>query len=164
MKIDESWYTRPTEGKGVKDRTSAGGIIVRRDTEKGRVYIALTTGEASKDDLEYILPKGGVDPGEGIEEAARREIAEEAGFFELTLVTALGSRSRLSWDKRRWITTHYFLFTTTETDPKPTDPNYAYVTHWFDLSESLPPMFWPEQRELVEATMPQILGIPPAVY
>jgi 8-oxo-dGTP pyrophosphatase MutT (NUDIX family) len=150
MTIDESWYTRPTEGKGVKDRTSAGGIIVRRDTKTGKIYIALTTGEASKEDSDYILPKGGVDPGESIEEAARREIAEEAGFFDLTQVATLGSRSRLSWDKRRWITTHYFLFTTTETDPKPTDPNYTYVTHWFDLDEPLPPLFWPEQKALIQ--------------
>ena len=156
MTINESWYIRPESG--VKERTSAGGIIVRRG-EEGTIYIALTTGEASKGDTDYILPKGGVDPGESIEEAARREIAEEAGFFALTQIASLGSLSRLSWDKRRWITTHYFLYTTQETDPKPTDPNYAYVTHWFDISKPLPPLFWPEQKQLIHDTLPHIQSL-----
>ena len=144
--IDDSWYIRPETG--VKDRTSAGGIIIREDVE-GRSWIALTRGVGAASG--YILPKGGVDPGESIEEAARREIEEEAGFSDLTLIEPLGSRSRLSYDKRRWITTHYFLFTTEETDPRPTDTNYDYATDWFPLDEDLPEMFWPEQQELVEA-------------
>lgn len=144
--IDDSWYIRPETG--VKDRTSAGGIIIREDAE-GRSWIALTRGEGAASG--YILPKGGVDPGESIEEAARREIEEEAGFSDLTLIEPLGSCSRLSYDRRRWITTHYFLFTTEETDPRPTDTNYDYVTDWFPLDEDLPEMFWPEQQELVEA-------------
>jgi 8-oxo-dGTP pyrophosphatase MutT (NUDIX family) len=169
MTIDESWYVRPASG--IKERTSAGGIIVRWDAEQKKIYLALTTGEASKDDpsqesVAYILPKGGVDPGESVEEAARREIAEEAGFFALTQIAALGSRSRLSWDKRRWITTHYFLYTTEETNPQPTDPNYAYVTHWFDITvgdASLPPIFWPEQKALIVETLPKIRELLPAV-
>jgi 8-oxo-dGTP pyrophosphatase MutT (NUDIX family) len=143
--IDESWYVRPTSG--VKDRTSAGGIIVREDGQ-GKVWLALTRGEGSI--ASYILPKGGVDPGESIEEAARREIEEEAGFSDLTLIAPLGSQERLSFDKRRWITTHYFLFSTAQTDPRPTDPHYPYVTEWFLLDDELPPLFWPEQAALVQ--------------
>jgi len=143
--IDESWYVRPER---VKERTSAGGIIVRRGAE-GQLWLALTCGEGGVGGA-YILPKGGVDPGEEIEEAARREIEEEAGFSALRLLAPLGSRSRLSYDKRRWITTHYFLYQTDETNPKPTDPNYAYETHWFDLAQPLPAFFWPEQRALID--------------
>jgi 8-oxo-dGTP pyrophosphatase MutT (NUDIX family) len=144
--IDESWYIRPESG--VKDRTSAGGIIIR-EGDDGEVWIALTRGEGALSG--YILPKGGVDPGESIEEAARREIEEEAGFSELTLLESLGSRARLSYDKHRWITTHYFVFSTEETDPRPTDPNYDYVTEWFLLHGELPELFWPEQRALIES-------------
>ncbi len=99
----------------------------------------------------YILPKGGVDPGESIEEAARREIEEEAGFSDLTLIKPLGVFERLSFDKRRWITTHYFLFQTHQTEPRPTDPNFSYVTDWFPLDGPLPALLWPEQAELVRA-------------
>ena len=144
--IDESWYVRPVSG--VKDRTSAGGIIVRVDTD-GAVWLALTRGEGAIGDS-YILPKGGIDSGENIEEAARREIEEEAGFSQLTLLADLGALSRLSYDRRRWITTHYFLFSTNQADPKPTDPNYNYQTDWFPIDGPLPAMFWPEQAALVE--------------
>ena len=144
--IDESWYTRPASG--VRERLAAGGIIVRKD-DTGKLWIALTTGEDLKGDA-YILPKGGVDKGEEIEAAARREIEEEAGFSRLVLVELLGIRERLSFDKTRWTTTHYFLYTTDETDPQPTEVARGYITHWFDLSQPLPELFWPEQAALIE--------------
>lgn len=153
--IDETWYTRPD---GVKDRTSAGGIIVRRGGD-GRIYVALVRGEGAG--MDYILPKGGVDPGESIEEAARREIEEEAGLGALRLLAALGTRARLSFDRRRWITTHYFLFATEQEEARPTDPHVPYATDWHPLDAPLPPLFWPEQRALIEewtAQIPQLLG------
>jgi 8-oxo-dGTP pyrophosphatase MutT (NUDIX family) len=145
--IDESWYVKPASG--AKERTSAGGIIFRHDEPTGRRFLALTRGEGTIES--YILPKGGVDPGESIEEAARREIEEEAGFSDLTLIKPLGIFERLSFDRRRWITTHYFLFQTRQTDPRPTDPNFPYVTDWFPTDAPLPSLFWPEQEALVRA-------------
>lgn len=150
--IDESWYIRPA--RQVKERLSAGGIIVRKESE-GALWLALTCGEGGVGES-YILPKGGVDPGEEIEQAARREIEEEAGFSQLELIASLGTRARFSYDKRRWITTHYFLYATEELDPKPTDPNYSYVTHWFALDAPLPALFWPEQRALIQESLPLI--------
>ncbi|MCX6367967.1 MAG: NUDIX domain-containing protein [Armatimonadetes bacterium] len=154
--IDESWYTRPESG--IRDRLAAGGIIVRKD-ESGKLWIALTTGEDIKVTTAYILPKGGVDKGEEIETAARREIEEEAGFSQLQLVEKLGIRERLSFDKTRWTTTHYFLYTTNETEPQPTEVGRGYVTHWFDFSKPLPPLFWPEQAALVETHRERILAL-----
>lgn len=145
--IDESWYVYPE--KPVKPRLSAGGIVVRRGDD-GSLWLALVRGEGGAL-AAYILPKGGVDPGESIEEAARREIQEEAGLSGLRLLESLGARERLSFDKRRWITTHYFLFETDQSDARPTDPYVAYVTDWVPLESPLPTMFWPEQQALVEA-------------
>jgi 8-oxo-dGTP diphosphatase len=139
--IDDSFYVRP---QGVKDRTSAGGVVTRRNGDQ--VLVALTTiGSMGT----YLLPKGGVKKGESLEQAARREIREEAGFTELSLRGFLGVRERLNYDRTRWITTHYFLFRTTETNPQPTDPKYDYRVGWFPL-DALPPMLWPDQRALIE--------------
>ena len=88
--IDESWYKRPP---GVSDRTSAGGIVAR--IKDGQIYVALV-GELGL--TERVLPKGGVEPGESIEDAARREIEEEAGLSSLELIEKLGIRARLSYD------------------------------------------------------------------
>ena len=146
--IDESWYGRTP---GLPDSVSAGGIVVR--LENKRAYVALVSSRRKK---QYILPKGHIDPGESIEEAARREIEEEAGLSELSLVADLGYKERLDFAKTCWKKTYYFLFTTAQVQGNPTDPYTAYQLHWFPLDE-LPPLFWPEQKELIEANRDQIL-------
>ena len=140
--IDESWYTRP---EGVPDRTSAGGVVVR--LEAYRLLVALVGGEGARKG--YILPKGGVEPGESLEEAARREIEEEAGLSRLTLLTRLGTLERLNWARTCWTTVHYFLFSTEQVEGRPTDEEYDYRLEWFPL-DALPDLFWPEQRRLIE--------------
>jgi 8-oxo-dGTP diphosphatase len=147
--IDDTWYVRPS---GARDRVSAGGVVARRDAS-GRLLVALT-GEPEMDG--YILPKGGVEQGETLRDAARREIAEEAGFTDLTFLVEMGTRERLSYDRRRWITTHYFLFRTEQVDAHPTDPRHAYLVRWFDLDAPLPRMIWPEQRALLETERERI--------
>ena len=138
--IDKSWYQRPP---GVPDHESAGGIVVR--VESGKVYVALV-GE-KKFNL-YILPKGHVEDGESHEQAARREIAEEAGLTDLKLIKKLGIRERLDFQKESWKKTHYFLFTTNQINGKPTDTQRHYKVEWF-LIDQLPEFVWPEQMELV---------------
>lgn len=141
MMIDATWYTRPA---GIPDRTSAGGVILR--LRKGKIYLALV----QEGDLSgYFLPKGGVETGEDLETAARREIQEEAGLKQLVRVAYLGERQRLNFRRNRWITTHYFLFTSDGRRTKPTDTEHVYRCEWFPL-DHLPEMFWLEQRELVE--------------
>jgi 8-oxo-dGTP pyrophosphatase MutT (NUDIX family) len=148
--IDDTWYHRPPH---VPDRISAGGVVVRR--QDGRVYVALVR----EGDLPaYVLPKGGMEKGEDLEETARREIAEEAGLSNLKLVAKLGTRERLSFEKKEWITAHYFLFVTDQVDGTPTDTETEYRLHWFPL-DALPPMFWREQRELIETNRERILQV-----
>jgi ADP-ribose pyrophosphatase YjhB (NUDIX family) len=148
MKIDGSWYKRPPK---IALRTSAGGVIVR--IEQGKAYIALVN---EKPFEIYVLPKGGVEQGEGWEEAARREIEEEAGLSDLLLIEYLGTRERLTYDKRKWVTTHYYLFLTDQKEGKPTDPEHDYTCEWFSIDE-LPEMLWPEQRELLDSCKKKLL-------
>ena len=148
--IDESWYKRPP---GVSDRTSAGGIVAR--IEDGRIYVALV-GELGL--TERVLPKGGVEPGESLEEAAHREIEEEAGLSSLELIEELGVRERLSYDKVCWITTYYFLFVTEQVEGIPTDVEHHYELAWHPIG-ALPAIFWPEQRELIETNRDEIVGL-----
>ena len=148
--IDESWYKRPP---GVSDRTSAGGIVAR--IEDGRIYVALV-GELGL--TERVLPKGGVEPGESLEEAACREIEEEAGLSSLELIEELGVRERLSYDKVCWITTYYFLFVTEQVEGTPTDVEHHYELAWHPIG-ALPAIFWPEQRELIETNRDEIVGL-----
>ena len=139
--IDDSWYHRP---KGIRQRISAGGIVVR--ILAGKALIALAR---EGNWPEYVLPKGGVEKGESFEQAARREIEEEAGLNRLTLIRYLGQRERLNHARTRWMTVHYYLYLTEQVEGTPTDPKNHHGVWWFGLDE-LPTLFWPEQRSLIE--------------
>jgi diadenosine hexaphosphate hydrolase (ATP-forming) len=142
--IDETWYVHPP---GVKERTCAGGVIVRQ-RRGGPIEVALAR---EGDFTHYVLPKGGVEQGEAIEAAARREIAEEAGLSGLVLLGELGARSRLNFARTRWVTVHYFAYLARGEAGQPTDSKRHYrAASWFPI-EDLPALLWPEQRELIES-------------
>jgi ADP-ribose pyrophosphatase YjhB (NUDIX family) len=141
--IDRSWYAMPPEP--FPRRLSAGGVVTRR--ERGRVLIALAR---EGDHAAPVLPKGGVEPGESIESAARREIHEELGIAQLELLAPLGTTERLVFDKTAWVTTHFFLYRTTEVAGTPADTaHHHHGPTWRALTE-LDDLFWPDQRELLE--------------
>ncbi|MDI6740688.1 MAG: NUDIX domain-containing protein [Candidatus Edwardsbacteria bacterium] len=149
MQIDKSWYTKPM---GIPEHISCGGVVVRRDG--CRLFVALVREDGF---AEYILPKGHIEPGETLEQAAIREISEESGITALTLIATLGVSQRLNLKKTSWGTMHYFLFTTGQIQGAPSDTNHSYVLEWFPLDD-LPPMFWPEQEELVRSNADRIRG------
>ncbi len=148
--IDKSWYEKP---EGMTVSTAAGGVVVRREGD--RWLVALVTEDAAD---AYILPKGRVERGESIEEAAKREIAEEAGLGGLRLVAKLGVRERLNFRRDAWKVTHYFLFTTDDEGGDPEDQFHDYEMRWFPL-DRLPRMFWPEQEELLRERRNDILRL-----
>ena len=104
---------------------------------------------------ELVLPKGHVDPGETIEVAARREIEEETGIFDLCLLEFLGVLGRLSFSRDEWKVTHYFLYETSQIDASPTETDRHIRMYWYPLYE-LPVMFWDEQRNLLESNRSRI--------
>lgn len=147
MKIDAAWYVRPP---GMRERRGAGGVVVR--WEDDRLLVALVRGDGLPD---FLLPKGGVEAGEEDEEAARREVEEEAGLTDLRLLDDLGTKERLTYGRDRWQSTRYFLFLTAAIGGIPTDNSHEYTTEWHPI-DALPPMFWPEQRQLIEENITRI--------
>jgi 8-oxo-dGTP pyrophosphatase MutT (NUDIX family) len=147
--IDAGWYQRPRD---VQVRDAAGGVVVR---VKGDGVLVAFAREVKNGGL--ILPKGGIERGETEEQAARREVAEEAGFDDLVLLGDLGMRERLSFNRKRWTRTHYYLFRTNKEFGIPTDRRY-FPPEWFPIDQ-LPDLFWPEQRELIETNRPRIIEL-----
>ncbi len=73
------------------------------------------------------------------------------------MIGPLGTRERLSYNKARWITTHYFLFLTAQVDGMPTDTKHHYGLVWYPI-DALPPLFWPEQQALIATNRDTIIA------
>jgi len=145
--IDESWYTKPPE---IRERQTSGGVVVR--VSNGEVLVALAREKGIE---EFVLPKGGVEPGEDILEAAMREIHEETGLRELHLLGKLDVLERLSYQRHIWLVIHYFLFITEQRDGTPTDRQW-HAGMWWHPVNNLPEFLWPEQRDLIRRHQQEI--------
>jgi len=89
---------------GTKNTVCAGGLVYRKGTHGYEALLIQTKGY-----LNWIIPKGHVEDGENISEAALREITEETGFKGATIGPLIGSYYRLVPTKKEFKTTHYFL-------------------------------------------------------
>lgn len=99
------------------DRPSVAELAAGAVVAQTRGSTVLVLHERTED--RWGFPKGHVDPGESLLEAARREIAEEAGLTELDLREEVGEVSYRFYDPRRQLnvfkTSVYFLATTVQT-------------------------------------------------
>ncbi|MES2088094.1 MAG: NUDIX domain-containing protein [Patescibacteria group bacterium] len=112
----------------MKVTETAGGIVVNKN---GDVAIVSNRG------VSWSLPKGKIDQGETDLAAAIREIYEETGITDPTLVRDLGTYERYkngpggTEDKNELKKIHIFLFTSTKEKLQPVDshnPEARWVT------------------------------------
>lgn len=131
---------------------TAGGVVLNA---KGKVLVVSQRGDS------WSLPKGHVDPGEEMLEAARREIKEESGISDLVLVKELGTYERYKIGKGgtgedtselKRIT--IYLFATTEETLKPEDP-YNPEAKWVKKEEAAALLTHPKDREFFKSVMGQ---------
>jgi orotate phosphoribosyltransferase len=120
----DQWYASFQSPLGLRGMTDAfpkahsvGGVVVN---SLGEVAIV------SEKDSRWSLPKGHRIGTEDALSTARREIFEETGITDLTLVSELGSYSRFAEDSEGLIeykTITLFLFTTNQQDLQTRDPD-----------------------------------------
>lgn len=91
----------------MKQEISAGGIVFHRDSLHFPVLLLRDMKH------NWTFPKGIVDPGETFEYAAAREISEETGISQLTLIAPLRT-VQYTFFRNEPIekTVHYFVFST----------------------------------------------------
>lgn len=91
MRAADAAY-RPNVGIALFDRRGLV-LIARRTGDDGPEVIA--------PGFEWQMPQGGIDPGEDIETAARRELAEETGVRNVALLGTLPDALSYDWPAYR---------------------------------------------------------------
>jgi len=130
---------------GPREKTSAGGVVVRTD---GGTQICLIrpTGRTV-----WGLPKGGIEAGETAPQAAVREVSEETGI-QGVVDAELGSIDYNFYSReeggRIHKTVHYFLMHATGGDTANHDHEVSEA-RWVRLKEALRLMTYPNEREMV---------------
>lgn len=126
----------------LKKANSAGGVIVRRSNSGAEILLIR---DINFDD--WFLPKGHVEPGESIEQAARREIAEETGLRELETLRFLGEFTRITQREKELKTEHHFLFRQMSPEAVQLEAGQQWEARWFPITDL--PVFYIEGQEKI---------------
>jgi 8-oxo-dGTP pyrophosphatase MutT (NUDIX family) len=144
----------------VKTRSeySAGGVVIRQAPDGTEV--ALAARRTRKGELAWGLPKGLVEPGEGPEEAALREVKEETGL-EARILSSLGEISYwYVWDAERVRKrVAFFLMEATGGDVSEHDHEMEEV-RWFPLADAPRRATYPTERGVLRKAIEAVSELP----
>jgi 8-oxo-dGTP pyrophosphatase MutT (NUDIX family) len=131
---------------------SAGGVVVRGE----QVIVIVPTRRGAQGQRVLGLPKGHVDPGETPEQAAAREVREEAGV-EAELVDRLGDVRYFyqRGGRRIFKRVRFFLFAYRSGDPADHDEEVEEA-RWMDLAEAATALTYQGEREMAARALSAI--------
>ena len=140
------------------EQVSAGGVVFRLEKSVPEIAIVRIVPE-----LRWQLPKGIIDPGETIEQAALREVREESGIeadlvskvetIEYWFVADYGGRRR-----RYHKFVHFFLMSYKSGDVGDHD-HEVDESRWVDIETALSMLEFKGERDVVGKAATMIRGI-----
>jgi 8-oxo-dGTP pyrophosphatase MutT (NUDIX family) len=133
-----------------KRKRSAGGLVVSSLEDPRVMLLFRRHGDATA----WKLPKGGVERGESLKAAARREVAEEAGLTRLRVVGYLGRMQYFKPHPKRGLsekTVHVFLMLSLdgETGISPREGERFVSCEWLRPEEAVHRVTQPQARRLI---------------
>ncbi len=129
--------------------TAGGGLVVTHGDVGPQVLLIHRRGA-------WDLPKGKLDPGESIEQCARREVVEELGLDDgdLEVVCPAGNTIHGYREGENFMlkTTHWFLMRTTSSDFRPQTDEGIDQVEWVAWSEAQERVGFDTLRDLLKRT------------
>ena len=136
---------------------AAGGVVIR---ENGRMLLLLEV--AGRKELR--LPKGHIEDGETVAQAAIREVQEETGYADVKIVDDLGSVTHTYYDHRKDAnitrTESYFLMRLASEEPY-NGPQYEherFKRRWVRTDDADRLLTYETEREFARRARQAILS------
>ncbi|MBQ2660884.1 NUDIX domain-containing protein [Candidatus Saccharibacteria bacterium] len=134
-KIKSAVFRKKTTIQAIVREPTSGGIVFRFTKDKKDIEILLIQDSKGR----WTIPKGHIEPGETAKMTARREIEEETGLKNVSVLTWLGKihfkYRRL--DKLVLMTTQIYLVQALDSHEMPTPEKWMKGIKWFSFAEAL---------------------------
>ena len=134
-KLKSAVFRRKAAIQEIVREPTSGGIIFRFTKDKKDIEILLIQDSKGR----WTIPKGHIEPGETAKMTARREIEEETGLKNISILTWLGKihfkYRRI--DKLVLMTTQIYLVQALDSHETPTPEKWMKGIQWFSFAEAL---------------------------
>lgn len=134
-KITSAVFRKKVAIQEIVREPTSGGIVFRLTHDKKDVEILLIQDSKGR----WTIPKGHIEPGETAKMTARREIEEETGLKNFTVLSWLGKihfKYRRA-DKLVLMTTQIYLVQSLDEREMPTGEKWMKGIKWFTFSDAL---------------------------
>lgn len=145
---------RGRNARRARVETSSGGVVFRRG---GAALDFLLIRDPYNN---WGLPKGHIEGGETPAEAAMREVAEETGLIELTVVTQLPTIDWFFRDRGRLVHKfcHFFLVESVSGDPEPQLTEGITECVWRSADLAIDTVSYSNARDVMRAAARWLTG------
>ena len=134
-RLKSAVFRKKTAIQSIVREPTSGGIVFRFTRDKKDIEILLIQDSKGR----WTIPKGHIEPGETAKMTARREIEEETGLKNVSVLTWLGKihfkYRRL--DKLVLMTTQFYLVQALDSHEMPTPEKWMKGIRWFGFTEAL---------------------------
>ena len=134
-KLKSAVFRRKTAIQAIVREPTSGGIVFRFTKDKKDIEILLIQDSKER----WTIPKGHIEPGETAKMTARREIEEETGLKNVSVLTWLGKIhfKYRRMDKLVLMTTQIYLVQALDSRERPTGEKWMKGIKWFPFAEAL---------------------------